>query len=203
MRRSVSYHHHPSTSVPFPASFAIFHPIHRRQRGRHDQKPGTWNSGTYRLETTLSYALEHAWCIAVRQGANDVAFGYDEGLVAVKLGRDEPSLSMDPSGKLTYTRNTDVLSANLQTIGDAETPEGQRIPVSTREIGSTEIYAASLQHSPNGRFIPVVGDGEYIIYTALAWRNKAFGTDSSFAWSNGLHSPLGGGGASPGPGTHG
>ena len=40
-----------------------------------------------------------------------------------------------------------------------------------------------MQHSPNGRFVTVVGDGEYIIYTALAWRNKAFGSGSSFAWA--------------------
>ena len=29
----------------------------------------------------------------------------------------------------------------------------------------------------------VCGDGEYIIYTALAWRNKAFGSGSGFAWA--------------------
>ena len=29
----------------------------------------------------------------------------------------------------------------------------------------------------------VVGDGEYIIYTALAWRNKSFGNGLSFAWA--------------------
>jgi coatomer subunit beta' len=96
----------------------------------------------------------------------------------------EPSLSMDPSGKLIYTRNTDILSANLRTVGDVDMPEGQPIPVSIRQIGSTEIYTTTLQHSPNRRFITVVGDGEYIIYTALAWRNKAFGSGSSFAWSN-------------------
>lgn len=28
-----------------------------------------------------------------------------------------------------------------------------------------------------------MGDGEYIIYTALAWRNKAYGSGSSFAWA--------------------
>ena len=48
----------------------------------------------------------------------------------------------------------------------------------------TEVYASSLQHSPNERFITVVRDGEDIIHTALAWRNKAFGTGSSVAWSN-------------------
>lgn len=30
----------------------------------------------------------------------------------------------------------------------------------------------------------VLGDGEYVIYTALAWRNKAFGSGLSFAWSS-------------------
>ena len=38
-------------------------------------------------------------------------------------------------------------------------------------------------HNPNGRFVVVCGDGEYIIYTALAWRNKSFGTALDFAWS--------------------
>jgi coatomer subunit beta' len=31
--------------------------------------------------------------------------------------------------------------------------------------------------------VTVCGDGEYIIYTALAWRNKAFGSGTSFAWA--------------------
>jgi coatomer subunit beta' len=45
------------------------------------------------------------------------------------------------------------------------------------------VYPSTLQHSPNGRFVTVCGDGEYIIYTALAWRNKAFGSGTSFAWA--------------------
>lgn len=91
---------------------------------------------------------------------------------------------MDPSGKLVYTKNQEVLSANLQALQDDTTPEGTRIPMSIKEMGSTEIFATSLIHSPNGRFVTVVGDGEYIIYTALAWRNKSFGNGVSFAWNN-------------------
>ena len=30
----------------------------------------------------------------------------------------------------------------------------------------------------------VCGDGEYILYTALAWRNKAFGSALDFAWGS-------------------
>jgi coatomer subunit beta' len=50
-------------------------------------------------------------------------------------------------------------------------------------LGNTEVYAQTLQHSPNGRFVTVCGDGEYIIYTSLAWRNKSFGSGLSFAWA--------------------
>lgn len=41
----------------------------------------------------------------------------------------------------------------------------------------------SLKHNPNGRFVVVCGDGEYIIYTALAWRNRSFGSALEFVWS--------------------
>ena len=34
-----------------------------------------------------------------------------------------------------------------------------------------------------GRFIVVCGDGEYIIYTSQALRNKAFGAALDFVWS--------------------
>lgn len=53
----------------------------------------------------------------------------------------------------------------------------------TKDLGSCEIYPQSLLHSPNGRFVSVCGDGEYIIYTALAWRNKAFGQALDFVWA--------------------
>lgn len=34
------------------------------------------------------------------------------------------------------------------------------------------------------RFVVVCGDGEYIIYTAMALRNKSFGAAQEFVWSN-------------------
>lgn len=33
------------------------------------------------------------------------------------------------------------------------------------------------------RFVVVCGDGEYIIYTAMALRNKAFGSALEFVWA--------------------
>ena len=46
-------------------------------------------------------------------------------------------------------------------------------------MGSCEVYPQTLSHNPNGRFVVVCGDGEYIIYTAMALRNKSFGTGKS------------------------
>lgn len=48
----------------------------------------------------------------------------------------------------------------------------------------SEFCFQSLKHNPNGRFVVVCGDGEYIIYTALAWRNRSFGSALEFVWSS-------------------
>ena len=34
------------------------------------------------------------------------------------------------------------------------------------------------------RFVAVCGDGEYIIYTAMALRNKSFGSAQEFVWAS-------------------
>lgn len=52
-----------------------------------------------------------------------------------------------------------------------------------KDMGSCEIYPQTIAHNPNGRFVVVCGDGEYIIYTSMALRNKAFGTAQEFVWA--------------------
>jgi coatomer subunit beta' len=166
-------------------SFAVFHPsLPLIISGSEDGTVKLWHSNTYRLESTLDYGLERAWCVSYRRTGNDIALGYDEGAVVVKLGKEEPSVSMDSSGKVVFSKGADVLSANLGSSDNADVADGQRIAAGSREMGTTEVYAQLLIHSPNGRFVTVCGDGEYIIYTALAWRNKAFGAGLGFAWAS-------------------
>lgn len=57
------------------------------------------------------------------------------------------------------------------------------MPVVAKDMGSCEIYPQTIAHNPNGRFVVVCGDGEYIIYTSMALRNKAFGTAQEFVWA--------------------
>lgn len=66
--------------------FAVFHPtLPLIVSGSEDGTIKLWNSGTYRLEHTLSYGLERAWCVALRRDANEVAVGFDEGVVVVNV----------------------------------------------------------------------------------------------------------------------
>ena len=67
-------------------SFAVFHPnLPIIISGSEDGTVKIWNSNTYRLENTLSYALERAWCVSLRRDANEVAVGFDEGIVVIKV----------------------------------------------------------------------------------------------------------------------
>ncbi|KAJ5666927.1 hypothetical protein N7462_011336 [Penicillium macrosclerotiorum] len=165
-------------------SFACYHPeLPVIISGSEDGTVKLWNSNTYRLEQSLSYGLERAWCVAYQRGRQGIAMGFDDGAVVVKMGREEPAVSMDGSGKLIWARHNEVISSVIKG-GDATLKDGEPLVLATKELGQCEIYPQSLSHSPNGRFVSVCGDGEYIIYTALAWRNKAFGQALDFAWGS-------------------
>ena len=46
-----------------------------------------------------------------------MAIGYDEGSILIKLGREEPAMSMDSSGKIIWAKHCEVQQANLKAIG--------------------------------------------------------------------------------------
>ena len=50
--------------------------------------------------------------------------------------------------------------------------DGERLTVGVKDAGAAEIFPQTLKHNSNGRFVVACGDGEYIIYTAMALRNK-------------------------------
>ncbi|XP_054271210.1 coatomer subunit beta' isoform X2 [Macrosteles quadrilineatus] len=153
--------------------------------GSEDGTVRIWHSGTYRLESSLNYGFERVWTIACMRGSNNVAIGYDEGSIMVKVGREEPAVSMDVNGeKIVWARHSEIQQANLKAMPEGiEIKDGERLPVAVKDMGSCEIYPQTIAHNPNGRFVVVCGDGEYIIYTAMALRNKAFGSAHEFVWA--------------------
>eukprot|EP00568_Trieres_chinensis_P001393 CAMPEP_0183292234 /NCGR_PEP_ID=MMETSP0160_2-20130417/1360_1 /TAXON_ID=2839 ORGANISM="Odontella Sinensis, Strain Grunow 1884" /NCGR_SAMPLE_ID=MMETSP0160_2 /ASSEMBLY_ACC=CAM_ASM_000250 /LENGTH=952 /DNA_ID=CAMNT_0025453155 /DNA_START=70 /DNA_END=2928 /DNA_ORIENTATION=+ len=147
-----------------------------------------WQSTTYRAETTLNYGMERAWALAATKESNVLAMGFDEGCVVVELGSDDPVASMDATGKVVWAVNNNIQTASLRGLasgaGEEDAlPDGERLPILPRDLGACELYPQMLRHNCNGRFVAVCGDGEFIIYTAQALRNKAFGQALDFVWS--------------------
>ncbi|GFQ86466.1 coatomer subunit beta', partial [Trichonephila clavata] len=165
-------------------SAVVFHPeLPIIMSGSEDGTVRIWHANTYRLESTLNYNLERVWAISCLKGSNSVAIGYDEGSILIKLGREEPAMSMDSSGKIIWAKHSELQQANLKAMVDAEIKDGERLPLVVKDMGSCEIYPQTVSHNSNGRFVVVCGDGEYIIYTAMALRNKSFGTAQEFVWA--------------------
>ncbi|KAG8531706.1 uncharacterized protein KY384_003338 [Bacidia gigantensis] len=164
-------------------SFACYHPeLPVIISGSEDGTVKIWHANTYRLEQSLSYGLERAWCVSYQRGQQGIAVGFDDGAVVVKMGREEPAVSMDSSGKMIWARQNEIVSAIIKSESSIGTKDGTPLSLASKELGNCEVYPQTLTHSPNGRFVSVCGDGEYILYTALAWRNKAFGPAQDFAW---------------------
>uniref|UniRef100_A0A0B7B2C4 Beta'-coat protein n=1 Tax=Arion vulgaris TaxID=1028688 RepID=A0A0B7B2C4_9EUPU len=141
------------------------------------------HSNTYRLENSLNYGLERVWAIGCHQGSNNIAIGFDEGSMIIRLGQEEPAISMDSSGKIIWAKHSEIQQANIKAMADQEIKDGERLSLAVKDMGSCEIYPQTISHSPNGRFVALCGDGEYIIYTAMALRNKSYGTAQEFVWS--------------------
>lgn len=53
--------------------------------GSEDGTVKLWHSNTYRLESTLNYGLERCWTICCLKGSNNIALGYDEGTMMIKV----------------------------------------------------------------------------------------------------------------------
>jgi coatomer subunit beta' len=142
-----------------------------------------WHSVTYRSESTLNYGLERAWALAPTKDANKLAIGYDEGTVVIKLGNERPVASLDTNtGKLVWALSHEIQTMTLKGLS-ADAPDGEKLTVAPRDMGACEVYPQALQHNSNGSFIAVCGDGEFIIYTSQALRNKTFGSALDFVWS--------------------
>ncbi|XP_074275969.1 coatomer subunit beta'-2-like isoform X2 [Silene latifolia] len=153
--------------------------------GSEDGTVRIWHSTTYRLENTLNYGLERVWAIGYVKSSRRVVIGYDEGTIMVKIGREIPAASMDNSGKIIWARHNEIQTVDIRRVGAGyEVTDGERLPLAVKELGTCDLYPQNLKHNSNGRFVVVCGDGEYIIYTAVAWRNRSFGSALEFVWSS-------------------
>ena len=83
--------------------------------------------------------------------SNTLSIGYDEGTIMIKLGREQPAITMDNSGKIIYAKHSEIQQANVKALGDQDIKDGEILPLSVKDLGSCEIFPQTLLHNPNGR----------------------------------------------------
>eukprot|EP01012_Entosiphon_sulcatum_P011223 TRINITY_DN1674_c0_g1_i1.p1 TRINITY_DN1674_c0_g1~~TRINITY_DN1674_c0_g1_i1.p1 ORF type:complete len:960 (-),score=214.18 TRINITY_DN1674_c0_g1_i1:111-2699(-) len=174
--QTLAAHSHNVTCVMFHPDLPLI------LTGSEDETVKIWQMATYRLETTLDYGLERVWSVAVQPGTNKICVGCDKGSVVVKLGKDRFVHSMDQNGKIIMAINNEIQQINVKTAVD-EVVDGEKIALPVKELGTAENVPIKLEHNPNGQFVALVSEGEYVINTALAWRAKCFGQCLQFAWT--------------------
>jgi len=69
----------------------------------------------------------------------------------IQLGREEPAMSMDSSGKIIWAKHSEIQQANIKALADQEIKDGERLPLAVKDMGSCEVYPQTISHNPNGR----------------------------------------------------
>lgn len=141
-----------------------------------------WGTSTFRCELVINAGLDRLWSVACSEQQGEVGLAGDLGSSVMLLGKQDAPVSMDSvNGKLVWAHQSTISQCRLQDLtGECRLEKGKGVG---RELGQSDFSATAIQFSPNGRFICVQGDGEYCVYTAVAWRNRAFGKSLDFVWA--------------------
>ena len=74
----------------------------------------TLSTQTWRLEQAFNGGMNRAWSISCRGKRNRCAVGYDNGLVVLRICKEEPVTSMDSQGKVTVSQSNDSLRMDVR-----------------------------------------------------------------------------------------
>jgi coatomer subunit beta' len=181
-------------------SAVIFHPqLPFLLSAGEDSTLRIWNAQTFRLEASYNFSMERAWGIACCRAHNSIGVAFDSGTIVFQLGKGDPCASMDPiQGRLVWSRargsgsagshGNEILTGIVRLLDVEGRPiripaDSEVIPLTPKELGTSDVFPQNLQHSPDGRLVAVWGDGEYVIYSTIGWRNRAFGRGVEIAWA--------------------
>jgi coatomer subunit beta' len=177
--QTLSTHNHYVTCVAFHPDLPLVF------TGSEDETICMFSTQTWRMETTQNYGMGRAWCISVKPKCNKVALGFDRGLLVLKVGKEDPVMSMDGNGKIFFAQNNDIFRLDIKTSVDKEVADGEFIQLPAKEVDSCSGMPKKILHGPNGQFVAVLfEDDEYTVNSTLAWRSKCTGHAIAFVWGD-------------------
>lgn len=109
--------------------------------------------------------------------------GFDEGSVLVKLGSDDPVVSIS-NGKVIWTKSMEVYAANLKAVDYDSLADGERVGLDSKELGAAEIYPTYLRHSPNSHHFGLCNRKEFTVIKTASFKTVVSGTGTNLVWHN-------------------
>ncbi|MCA6493463.1 MAG: hypothetical protein IM572_12400, partial [Chitinophagaceae bacterium] len=123
--------------------------------------------------------MNKGWSLSAKE--NLIAAGFDEGAVVLQIGNNMPLASCG-KGRLIWSRNSEVFTANLKAIVTKKLPNFEKIEVDSKEVGNVEIFPNRILHNDNAQFFSVTDDSEYIIYKTQSFKQILFGKAKELVW---------------------
>ena len=148
----------------------------------------TLTRGALEAEILTFGAAVRALRVPDRDGkALDVVLGYDEGYCVYTMGRASPAVSMDAQGRVVWSVRQEMWQSVVdgKQLDASSVLKGQEVAVATKSLGRCDVTPSVVSHSSTGRFLAVVGEGEYVVYTSRQLRSKAYGEGINFVWRPG------------------
>jgi len=140
-----------------------------------------WNAFTYRSEQQLNYGLKRVWALHCLPGSNNVAMGFDEATVVIKIGNEVPMVSYS-NGKVVMVNKSEIQTFNLK-LSQGDYKDGEVLKPNVKDLGRCETYAQTMRFAPSGRYFSVCGDSDFLVYQYPKFTNAAFGNGSDLVWA--------------------
>ena len=123
--------------------------------------------------------MNKGWSLSTKD--NLIAAGYDEGAMVLQLGNNVP-LASSGKGRLVWSKNSEVFTANLKAIVTKKINNFEKIDAENKELGNLEIFPNKISHNDNAQFFAAIDDSEYIIYKSQNFKQVLFGQSKEFVW---------------------
>ena len=62
--------------------------------------------------------------------------------------------------------------------------DGERLLLVSKELPTSEVYPVTISFDPTGRSVVVCGESKFVVFTAIAWRHKSYGTADEYVWGS-------------------
>ncbi|XP_029656016.1 coatomer subunit beta'-like [Octopus sinensis] len=134
----------------------------------------------------MDMVFGRAWVISTHQTNNLIAVGYDDGAVLFQFGKEEPVFSVDSNMKIYMVNKNTVQCFNPKKISDPCWHDSERLSIPFKDVGTFDFIPSDILHSPNGRFVTIINEDSFVVYSSVGFRSKCFGKGmmgGQFAWS--------------------